>query len=292
VLSQAIRAPSRLHTMICSMLLQRLDLSHNELHDEDALQIAKALQKDCVLQHMDISGHRIYKDGMWALCTALAKMVTSLQTLKLGTLWDIESQAAVGFLLRGSEGYGTLRGLSLSSRCLSPHIFQALAHNTTLQSIHMESHTNREEALVSLAAVLHTNVFLTHLHAAFQGASGLDSLVAIGKALLEAPRLRPLKLSGVGLSKVADRLGLPACATEESEWPDATVAEYIHGLNLDKITAYAMSQHHRLGAESLARNLSADCARMVVLSYFGLRVDFVPDYCDQPEVCHHVVALP
>jgi hypothetical protein len=222
-------------------------------------------------QYLDVSGHRISQDGMSALCAELEKN-TCLRDLKVGHVWDVESQAAVASLLRRNTA---LTSLSISSRCCPQHIFDALKHNSTLESIRVESHTHREEALMSLSCVLRENFHLQKLVTQFQGASSPSALLAIGKALQECPRYHELIIRGIDLSRVSATLGLPTHDSQGQAWTDTSVAPYIHSLHLDKVTAFIMGLHSRLGSESLVRILSHDCARVVVLGYFGLPAEFV-----------------
>ncbi len=44
---------------------------------------------------------------------------------------------------------------------------------------------------------------------------------------------------------------------------------------MEKILAFAMGQHARLGHVSIVQNLGMDCVRLVMLCYFRLPVDYL-----------------
>ncbi len=62
-------------------------------------------------------------------------------------------------------------------------------------------------------------------------------------------------------------------------WTSDNVLEYLYKLHQDKVTAFAMGQHERLGQDSAVQRLVLDCVKMVMLKYYRMPVDWVRKSC-------------
>ncbi len=89
------------------------------------------------------------------------------------------------------------------------------------------------------------------------------------QAMSDVPRYNDLDLLFYHPSKVlADGLGLPEDHHALSSF-DA-LHSYYRSLHLDKVLAFLMGQHCRLGRDSPVQNLRSDLVESIVGAFFGL----------------------
>jgi Ran GTPase-activating protein (RanGAP) involved in mRNA processing and transport len=247
--------------------LKHLDISDNYLTDVEAKALAKALETSCRLHYLDISEHEINADGISTLCEAIAKH-TSLVVLNLGTLYAGMCLPPVCSILQHNTSIQSLE-MNFQFKLPKSSKFPALLeHNKSIHSLRLESYDHK--FFTAVASSLRTNVHLNDV--SFASYLKGEAALALGDALKKTPRYHPLTLQGVRLAKKAPLLGLPDREGEDA-WEDDEVVAYLQGTHFDKVFAFAMGQHVRLGAMSCVLGLSHDCVRMVFLYFFGLQHD-------------------
>jgi hypothetical protein len=110
---------------------------------------------------------------------------------------------------------------------------------------------------------------------------GRNGGIQIGKALLDVPRYHTLNLDlhDMHMWPEAVSLGLPEWDKYHNKitWSDDNVQRYIRCLHLDKILAFVMCQHARLGEDSWTRHLTAELLRAIVWCYFSMPLDYMFD---------------
>ncbi len=194
--------------------LRSLSIPRNKLQDQGATLISNALLHNRTLEYLDISGNRILKDGMRALCDSLSRGNNSgLRDLNLGCLYDEESQNAVSCMLRNNS---TLRSLSVSLNSSSDGacacacvVISALTHNSTLRNLSILGQACGSSTLTTLAQILRENIFLIHFEVSLGGNVTQDALMDVGDALRQTPRYHVVHVKGVPLTRVRSRLQLP-----------------------------------------------------------------------------------
>jgi hypothetical protein len=256
----------------CTLL--HLNIQGNYIAHSEADAIAKFLENNHTLQYLDISKHSMC-DSLGSICNMLLSKNTSLLVLKLGALLGRNDAKDMANVLGQNS---TLQRLDLRNgdmgdgRCAQ--VIRGLQASGRLRSIDMNGNWCARKSCLALAKALETNTWL--IHADISSLHGLhayqdEPLIQIGKTLQYFPRYHDFKLQGADLSKVAASLGLSALACGE-EWTHAGVLAHIRQVNLEKIMAFGMGGHIRLGASSSVRTLSLDCVTAIGLSYFGLPV--------------------
>jgi Ran GTPase-activating protein (RanGAP) involved in mRNA processing and transport len=253
--------------------LLHLNVSENELTDGEAQLLASALETNCRLRYLDVAEHAIESEGFCTLCNVIAHN-TTLVVLNLGTLFQEKCLSAVCDILTNNT---TLQQLEINLQ-FEPKNWsefrRALETNSTIQSLRVESCDDRLS--LAVARSLNTNVYLNEV--SFASYLNKKAIMALGNALRATPRYTCMTLEGVQLSKKATALGLP-CRQTGDGWADDEVVAYLHGLHVDKIFAFVCGQHDRLGGASVVRQLSHDCVRLVVLSFFGLSLNYFEGNC-------------
>ncbi len=273
--------------------LLHLKFCKYKMQDDAATALARALRSNTSmsLQYLDISYNEITHVGMTRLCKALATS-TSLVVLDLGCFQDRRSVRAVCDLLKQNTRLQELKvestvhtmDVTYCSYAASK-IFQALRHNASLQSLSFyESADEYPTIWAELATLLRHNTCLNHLYFPWPEIHPKDALRHVIDALRDQPRYHPLSLKGMRLhqavahqdaSREEDLNRAPWKKTRDK---DEELLLRIRCAHQDKMTAFLMASHSRLGAESACTIFGCDCMRAIVLCYFGLPVDYV----DQP----------
>ncbi len=193
--------------------LQFLSIQRNKLQDPGSEVISNGLLYNNTLQYLDISGNRILKDGIRALCHALSHASSALRDLNLGCLYDEASQEAVSYMLTHNSTLQSL-SISLSSKsdgaCASASaVMGALRQNSTLRSLSILGEACGSDTLTTLAQILRENLFLTHFEVSICGDLTDGDLLDVGHTLQQTPRYHVVRIKGVPLTRVRDRLELP-----------------------------------------------------------------------------------
>ncbi len=260
--------------------LVHLDLSHASLTDGDARPLAKSLARNCTLQYLDLSGNSFGGKSMWRLCEGLASN-TCLFVLNLEhqvrshrkTCTSAACDAAISFLICNNT---TLQYLKIGHEKASVHAFQALEHNSTIRHLSWMSECS-DSALIAMANTLRHNTALTnlHIHKQITTSSARNAFSAVLEALRERPRYYGLHLTGFYTPPIvteAPKLAPERCC--DSRHP-GKILEYINRLHFDKMLAFAMGQHARLGAQFQGQGLVDDNLQMIMMYYFGLPLDYL-----------------
>jgi hypothetical protein len=276
--------------------LSSLYLSCNPMSNRNAKALAEALSINCSLTTLDISYMESTHEGYLSLCKGLA-VNTCLMELTVGWTRHENHEEAMTHLLKHNT---TLRKLHMTPgsgfcsccpkgwQCKS--IVDAMMYNSTLTTLTL-GHI-KGDMLMAIAHVLQKNFTLKILNTklgyaydtsaeceAVCSGQGQDPPLLVVKALQDYPRFHHLNLR-LDLdiaSKALESIGLShvLSTTSHSEYMGVPVAEYIRQRHVDKIMAFAMAQHVRLGAVSAVRQLGQDCANMVMMAFFSLPLDYV-----------------
>jgi hypothetical protein len=293
--------------------LIHLDLSHNPLSDEGAQTLGEALAANCSLKYVNLEFMEATQDAYWSLCTGLASN-RCLLVLRLGWMYGEDHEEAVGYLV---EHNTKLQCLAIRRKqdeeeededgpyhlggmhCEYEFLIEAVALNTTLQSLTLGS-VGRVTAF-GIIGLLQENSTLRELdanctRAYYDSYDDHSSRVLCGSpsphlalALKDHPRyflLGRMVFPTDSRHTVLRSLGL-------AEEQDASVIERrIHLWHLQKVMAFAMAQHSRLGQVSEAQQLGKDCADMAMMMYFGLPLDYVGQILRTPEYVDVLKAVP
>jgi hypothetical protein len=101
--------------------------------------------------------------------------------------------------------------------------------------------------------------------------------VRIGEALRDCPRFHVFNLhtmfptsSCVRVAQFAMDLGMPRQDAYGKSWDIDFILRYLQDVHFDKILAFSMGHHLRLGAASPVVALSGDLVNAIILSFFRL----------------------
>jgi Ran GTPase-activating protein (RanGAP) involved in mRNA processing and transport len=275
--------------------LTHLDISHwGDVGDDGATILAQALQHttNTCLQYLDISNINIHSKGMWAICTSLCHNTTLLALSLRGGFKDRDSDLAMAHFLSVNT---TLQHLDLSQVTSHgpfwKHTLGALARrNTTLLSLDLHGDRRDDSALADL---LLNNVCITHIDMSCKLGRTDKTITTLANSIIQRPRYHSLHLRGSELGRMPslthpqhthdDMHTYMHTYTADDDWTDEDALVYIQHVHFSKFLGFAMAQHMRLGGMSVARNLSPDIVRVVMMCYFGLPLNFFDqDRCRAP----------
>jgi hypothetical protein len=273
--------------------LKLLIFNNNNIADEAATALADSLtsNKNMSLQYLGISGHAITSAGMMLLCKALATN-TSVVVLWLGEVHEQDSVMAICNLLKsnttlqelsmslGNHGHFQEADISICTFC----IFDALGHNTSLQSFYLTLGCETNAALWgAFARMLRHNVVLSHVHMSGNLWEGIPASCwfPVLDTLHDHPRHHSLCLEGgINLLHAINNCNEPNKIIYATYLSHADKEEHkkllsqIHSAHADKLLAFLMAAHTRLGIDSIWTRLSNDCLLAVALCYFGLPLHY------------------
>ncbi len=270
--------------------LVHLDLSYNTISNKSAKALGEALATNCSLKYLNIAYVETTEEAYWSVCRGLAAN-TCLVALRLG--WHDakkNNEEAVSYLVTHNV---TLRSLVLwdheaGGRDIDYNyppgytkLVKAVMCNTTLQSLALGDIGTA--TAFSIAKLLQKNTTLRELEASCFVAyhhhisvhGPCEDLSALFLAALkDHPRyfLPGIEFPNCEERTVLESLGLgDILSPEQDAW---AAQKCIRMWHLEKVAAFAMAQHARLGQTSAAQQLGQDCANMVMMSYFGLPFDY------------------
>ncbi len=286
--------PMHMHPAECvppiTASLRHLQLA-SCMGDDAATALADTMRSStsACLQLLDVKTHTMTATGMTQLCDACAT-ITSLMTLKVGLLSDAGSVHAVCKLLARNTPLQELHVMHQFGRAEDsqhPECYPALRllatlqhNNTVLQSLRIcdkKCETNVDVRVwEALAATLSRNASLNHICMGSTSCVPSQILRKVVDALRHQPRRYRLSLSSVRLW-CADPRAEAAYRKDgrTGEEAEEMFLSSIHGLHRDKLAAFAMLTHQRLGEGSAWGSLSADCVRLVACMYFELPGDYL-----------------
>jgi Ran GTPase-activating protein (RanGAP) involved in mRNA processing and transport len=253
--------------------LQYLDLSLNGLDDEDMTLLADALKGNDRLLYLDVSGHSLSEAGVWSLCNALAEHNTTLRVLLIGYLGPSGIEPSP--LRHLMEANTCLRCIHacVSSAADYTDALAGLSRNSVLQSLRLDGEFwgAPDGITQALAHVLQRNATVADL--SLPKACSEASMLQVAHALQQHPRYHALSLNGVPLTCIQHVFDLPT-SMPQAWWSDHNIVAYIQSQHVDKFLGFAMGQHQRLGCASVVRVLTADILCVLMLSYFGLPLQY------------------
>jgi hypothetical protein len=210
------------------------------------------------------------------VCSALIHGNTSLRVLKIGTLLGRNSANKLAHTL---ERNTTLQRLDFRGGSMDDHvcarIMQSFKTCKGLRSVDLSGNWSGPETLFALSCVLETNIALLEINIRrpdFRDPFENAGLVRLGTTLLRFPRYDHLNIQGVPISRVANQLGM-ADKNGIKTWTNTDVWAYIRRTNSDRLLAFTMGQHLRVGAASRVRDLSLDCVNYIMMCFFGMPLD-------------------
>jgi hypothetical protein len=178
-------------------------------------------------------------------------------------------------------------------------VLESLRQNTTLQSLdvqdtyindndegeddYVDNPVIRKDAALwaALASTLRCNAFLNNVFLCERKPRNHDDvwMHPILDALRDQPRYHPLSLQGMDLQKAAahqdgDDTSHIHSSLSQQQADDALLLR-IRCAHQDKLTAFLMASHTRLGADSACTHLSSDCVHAIVMCFFGLPLGYV-----------------
>jgi hypothetical protein len=276
-----------LDALAVNTTLLHLRVYANEMPDSAATALANAFlsNTNMSLQYLDMAGSLSKAAGMHALCNGLAAN-TSLVALDLSYLSDQGSVEAICNLIRRNTSLQYLStGSSGSSEMPASYpamcILQALEHdNTSLQSLELGLPYKLDDGVLkALSRTLRSNVFIHNIKMGLSH-QPVDFACPVVDALREQPRLHRIHLDCMSsyddVYEMGSREGEEADGAEVNvgvSWSQFLVK--IHCLHRDKLSAFLMLLHKRLGANSVARHICTDSVRAICLCYFGLPINYV-----------------
>jgi Ran GTPase-activating protein (RanGAP) involved in mRNA processing and transport len=257
--------------------LQHLDVSLNILGENGTLALARLLARNESfpnLLSLNARGNDMHAVGGEAMGAALASN-TSLTCLNMSN--NALGSAGTWHIARGLNSNTSLRHLGLASNSFGHEgagsISAALIGSTQLCTLNVAHNGIGDDGAVAIAHAIARQRCLRSLDissrhiARSHGCISEKGSLAIGKALVDAPRPFPLMVLGVNLRLVgADLHALPP---EARHWHDREISTYLHGSHMSKALGFAMGQHARIGADSLVHLLSDDVVPLIFAAYFG-----------------------
>ena len=150
-----LKSVTNIGQVLDNQTLRELDLSKNNLGDEDVAEIAAGLAHNTSLETLDLSWNNIGIKGGIALFDAL-KINTSIRKLKLSAnhLWNMTNNQ-------------TLKELDLSKNNLgdknATEIAAGLAHNTSLETLDLSENSIGKEGYIALLDTLLINLTIKEL---------------------------------------------------------------------------------------------------------------------------------
>jgi Ran GTPase-activating protein (RanGAP) involved in mRNA processing and transport len=280
--------------------LMHLDISNNQISDQDSRALGMALTTNTTLTHLNISDHRLTSEAFVSLCKGLTVNtgVRVLITCDSIETMDIDSDDQDKYQLKPEcdEAMYDLVSKNTTLQCLClgdvsanvcVSLLLALQNNCTLQSVCFTQLADSEifdiedqiNVYMAIAYALRVNPYIREIATMVQYLEGyqdelLPQALAIGKALVQNPRYNTLRMHGFPLGTVAKQLGMPRMDMCSNRWPDEDLLTYIQALHFDKILAFIMGVHVRLGSKSCVQPLNPDLIRTVALYYFCLPVNY------------------
>jgi hypothetical protein len=245
--------------------LRILDLSWNSLKESGARSIATVIKSNVGLQELFLSSNRLREGGAREIADALAHN-TALRVLNVSSNHIGEGGGrAFASALKCNM---SLRSLDITWNTLShgaEALGDALATNSTLENLDASYNCISVKGALAITGALRTNKVLRSLSI---DESGSEGVLALGEALLDTPRPHRFSLKGCKLGKIVNSLGL-SLPESASEWSNDEILERFRDMQMQKVVAFAMGQHHRLGAASALRHLNGDIMPMFFAELFG-----------------------
>jgi Ran GTPase-activating protein (RanGAP) involved in mRNA processing and transport len=267
--------------------LTTLNMSWNALGDAGGRALARALAHNTCLRVLDASNNHLGGDAVCEIARALENN-TTLRTLKISQN-QIGSRISALCMDRfdgmnnraAGESLGDLsssdddddddddeaRAMKRRHACRAHNSSRSIEHSVTVA---LSRNLNRaQSAGHAIAHMLQTNRGLHTLDIYDEDFPICNQGVrAIGRALLESARCHELTVKGVDLTYMAHTyLDVPftiSCSSNDE------VMEYFREAHRQKVLAFAMGLHPRLGHGCPVQTLSEDTLPVVFGAYYGV----------------------
>jgi len=243
--------------------------SNQDVGDEGATAIADMLVSNASLETLWMLSVGLTSKGVVALAESLRHNNT-LRLLQLSDnpLIDDEGATAMGRMLAANTTFEKLwfGGTSMTLEGVSA-IAEGLKKNRGLVGIGLPSTRVGYKGAEVIAQALTVNLTLKDLWLSREDIE-IRGLLALGTVLRDFPRTPGFKLPLNDLRLVALRLGLPPQARN---WDNEAILAHWREEHREKLLAFSMGSHHRLGAESDSRLLvgTTDCYEAVSQAFWG-----------------------
>jgi Ran GTPase-activating protein (RanGAP) involved in mRNA processing and transport len=259
--------------------LRTIILTRNGFNSEDACAIADGLRVNTTLKCLDISTNYFEDEGVKAFAQAL---MTNTTLTKLDVSCTEMSDAGCHELVKVLECNRTLTSLGVACNALTDAsgaaLARALASNPTLESLDVSDNRFAEGFATAFSRALNTNRNLQQVNLSSNLNSGGDivenhrgerisspmpdrGVLEIIKAFEKGAGHHDLMVKGIPIWKHAAVMGLPK---DMKNWTEQQMWSYCRRQrSQDKIAAFVMGQHERLGADSPVRALRDDILRAV-----------------------------
>jgi len=212
--------------------LRELRLCGNDIQDAGCTAAAELLTASPTLAKLELKYCKLETPGCSALCEAIGASF-SLEELTLSG--NPLSDATARVLAESLKATISLTKLSLADTALQVtgcKILCEAAAKSPLVELNLQYNRISQDMMTSIAQFLSVSSRVTRLNLHSCGID-TDGLVAMAEGVRSGPQRRGiLKLIGVDLSVVVDRLQLPE--KEDVEWNTETILDYIRQLVEDR----------------------------------------------------------
>jgi len=212
--------------------LRELRLCGNDIQDAGCTAAAELLTASPTLAKLELKYCKLETPGCSALCEAIGASF-SLEELTLSG--NPLSDATARVLAESLKATISLTKLSLADTALQVtgcKILCEAAARSPLVELNLQYNRISQDMMTSIAQFLSVSSRVTRLNLHSCGID-TDGLVAMAEGVRSGPQRRGiLKLTGIDLSVVVDRLQLPE--KEDVEWNTETILDYIRQLVEDR----------------------------------------------------------
>ena len=118
-------------------VIQKVDVSHNEITDDGAVAIAECLTANTTLRCLEISHNKIYDDGLSSISSSLEDNKTLEEIcMSCDKISDgITTKLAVALVVNSSLRTVIIDGYSSDSYCFNKNILSAMHYNNTITAL-------------------------------------------------------------------------------------------------------------------------------------------------------------
>uniref|UniRef100_A0A7S0W5W3 Uncharacterized protein n=1 Tax=Hemiselmis tepida TaxID=464990 RepID=A0A7S0W5W3_9CRYP len=194
----------------CNSALTSLSLYGNGLGVEGSAEFASGLEQNTVLKSLDLGLNGLKDDGTWTLAGALER--AALETLNLANN-GIGTKGVKRMAQVLSSGKLLLQSLDLSSNKVSDKaaslLGDALAHNSLLQTLHLDRNEITQEACIALSHGMLSrslSVLTLSVNGIRDGGAGALAKVLRRNTALTRLDLASNQIGDVGATQVANML--------------------------------------------------------------------------------------
>jgi Ran GTPase-activating protein (RanGAP) involved in mRNA processing and transport len=233
--------------------LTSLDVSSNKLGAGGCAGLMSGLQHNAALMKLDISrGNNICVEGAEAIAAALRinSSLTDLHVFYDDSISDVGSSA----------------------------ILNSVAHHPAMRHIGVQNESTGKLTLEAAAQVIRHNRriaemrFVNFWHGVTDIDTTVDGHLSICEAFRDTPRYKSFICLGATfssyISMLAEQMGLPQGHDALRNISD--LQKYFRDFHMQKVLAWVMGTHSRLGGRSIVHMLSDDAVAHVVGAFFGL----------------------